>query len=713
MRIQPHTATLPVPPSERTAVLLVDDLPEKLLIYETILQDLHLELVVARSGQDALKEVLRREFAVILLDVNMPGMDGFETAALIRQRKRSSATPIIFLTAFADEVRETQGYASGAVDYIPSPIVPDILRAKVAVFVELFEMRRVGASQAEEKAKRAAAEDSARRSLFIAEAGNELMRSMELEAMVKVLAGMSVPFLADLSVFVLADGRRHPSRTECVWTTKDGVRLDERSSLPACPYPWLMDALERTLVTDQFRMLTELPQWGTVTEVRADDPGPHLPDLQGGSALLLPLSVRGRVHGALGLLRTGQSLPYGTDDITLARELAVRASIALENAVLVRGIQEADRRKDEFLGMLAHELRNPLAPMRNAVHILDLVSPKDPVLEQARDVIDRQVTHMTRLVDDLLDATRIARGKILLRKEQCDLARIVRQTVADYRSLFDASGVRLASEVPETALWTEGDPTRLAQAVGNLLHNAHKFTDPGGTVIARLVAAEGGRMAVLTIRDTGVGIDAAILPHVFEVFRQAEQGLDRSRGGLGLGLTLVKGLVEMHGGAVLVTSDGPGKGSEFTIRLPLSTGPAPQLETKHAEPRTVGAKRRILVIDDNRDAAEMIRSLLTREGHDVLAAFTGPAGLEAVLASRPEIVLCDIGLPGMDGYQIARQVRQDPAVADAYMIALTGYGREEDKERSRQAGFDLHMTKPIDFTSLRRALSTIPGTRNA
>lgn len=545
----------------RADVLVVDDLPEKLLVYRTILEELDVNLIAARSGQEALKAVLQHEFAVILLDVNMPGMDGFETATLIRQRKRSAATPIIFLTAFTDEMRMEQGYASGAVDYIPTPVVPGILRAKVQVFVELFEMRRASAMQAEERARRKAAEEAAERSAFLAAAGDALTRSLTTGSMARTVAGVAVPFLADVCVFLLAqDEGGAPAQVLCAWgdaTDQGPQRVD------GCPNAFLEGVLERALETEGFRLLAPLP---------ADTGAPRagMPDVAGGTAVVVPLGLRDRMLGSIAFVRTGPDPAYPPNDVAVAQELSARISIALENARLVLGIQEADQRKDEFLGMLAHELRNPLAPLRTAVHLLDLQEPRDELVAQARDVIDRQVTHMTRLVDDLLDATRIARGKVLLRNERCDLAAIVRQTTADHAPLFRAAGVHVVAEVPDRPVWTVGDPTRLAQVVGNLLHNAHKFTDAGGTVSVRMAADAEHARCRLSVSDTGVGIAPELLPFVFDVFRQAEQGLDRSRGGLGLGLSLVKGLVEMHGGTVSAHSAGAGRGTEFIVHLPLA-----------------------------------------------------------------------------------------------------------------------------------------------
>jgi PAS domain S-box-containing protein len=377
-------------------------------------------------------------------------------------------------------------------------------------------------------------------------------------------------------------------------------------------------------------------------------------------------------------------------------------------------LREADRRKDEFLAVLAHELRNPLAPIRNAVHMLKLTGSADPDAGRVREMIERQVAHLARLVDDLLDVSRISRGKVLLRREPLDLAAVVRAAVEDHRLLLEATGLTVEADLPARPLGVEGDRTRLAQVVGNLLQNANKFTDPGGRVTVRLAAEPGGAAAVLTVRDTGIGLGPDVLARLFEPFSQADRSLDRSRGGLGLGLALVKGLVELHGGSVAASSPGPGAGSEFTVRLPLAGhGPRSDAAGRDAEPETRDPKSlRVLIVEDNRDAAESLRLLLELGGHRVRVGHAGPAGLEAAREFRPDVVLCDIGLPGgMDGYAVARAFRADPGQAGTALVALSGYGREEDRRRACEAGFDHHLTKPVDPEVLDRLLATLPGGR--
>lgn len=370
-----------------------------------------------------------------------------------------------------------------------------------------------------------------------------------------------------------------------------------------------------------------------------------------------------------------------------------------------QALRDADRRKDDFLAMLAHELRNPLAPIRTAVEVLKMRDASDPPIRRVREIVDRQVTHMTRLIDDLLDVSRIARSKVSLKREPCDLAVIVRETSEDYRGTLEASHLTLYLSVPAEPVWVLGDLTRLAQVVGNVLHNARKFTDAGGQIRVGLTTEAG--FAMVTVHDTGIGMDAETLRHVFEPFAQADRSLDRSRGGLGLGLALVKGLTELHGGSVGVASDGLGQGCVFTIRVPLDTGTvAPGSQSQSLDIPLPGC--RILVVEDNSDAAATLELLLDMMGHEVRVARTGTEAMGLVPAFRPDLVLCDIGLPGgMDGFAFARTVRANPDAAEVYLVALTGYGQPEDRARAIEAGFNVHLTKPVDGAALDRVLAAV------
>jgi signal transduction histidine kinase/CheY-like chemotaxis protein len=556
---------------DKTNILIVDDLPEKILVYQTVLEGLGQNLVIARSGEEALKEVLRREFAVILLDVQMPGMDGFETAAMIRRRKRSAHTPIIFITAFADEVRQSEGYAQGAVDYIPAPVIPEILRAKVRVFVDLFRMTEQVRRQAEERValaeertKLAAAEEANRRLRFLAEASRRLAGSLDPTATAQALARLVVPSLADVAGLTLAGDATRSWQTEIAWVCPGSSDVQTQ---------WLRatDGL-----SDELRSAVDRVLDGGLTEYlkRLDVPYPGVADpvprIQ--SAVVLPLRARDRTLGALTLAYGASGREHVPADLAMAEDLASRAAIALDNAGLHREVQLADRQKNEFLSMLAHELRNPLAPIRNAVEVMRLRPEAPPEFSWACDVIDRQIRQLTRLVDDLLDVSRITRGKIDLRSDVIDLCVAAQHAVEASRPFVESKGHILNVNLPPDSLRVHGDPARLAQVLTNLLINAAKYTEESGQIW--LAARREGSDALVSIRDNGVGIPADMLATVFDLFVQVEQAIDRTQGGLGVGLTLVKRLVELHGGSVAANSAGPGKGSEFVVRLPALSADA-------------------------------------------------------------------------------------------------------------------------------------------
>ncbi|ACL65079.1 histidine kinase [Anaeromyxobacter dehalogenans 2CP-1] len=369
-------------------------------------------------------------------------------------------------------------------------------------------------------------------------------------------------------------------------------------------------------------------------------------------------------------------------------------------------LTEIDRRKDEFLGMLSHELRNPLAPIRSALHLLSHPAASPAQGRRALQVIARQVDHLTRIVDDLLDVTRIARGKIELRRERIDLSEVIARTAEDYRDLLDDRRIALEVELSAGPLWADADPTRVAQVVGNLLSNAAKFTPPGGRVTVRAAAREG--RAVIRVIDTGVGMPPELLGRIFEPFVQADRSLARSAGGLGLGLSLVKGIVELHGGAVEARSAGPGTGSELVIELPLAAGGAEPLLAPPAAPAGAAGPRRVLVVDDNVDAAETLAELLRHAGHEVAIAHDGPGALAAARAGAPDVVLCDIGLPGMSGYDVARALRRERGPG-LLLVAISGYALPEDVHAAHEAGFDRHLAKPPRPDEVERAVASPPA----
>jgi PAS domain S-box-containing protein len=371
-------------------------------------------------------------------------------------------------------------------------------------------------------------------------------------------------------------------------------------------------------------------------------------------------------------------------------------------------LREADCRKDEFLAILAHELRNPLAPIRNSLHILRMTSQHDQAAKRVGEMMERQVNHMVRLVDDLMEVSRITRGKIELRKEPVELAAVVRSAVETSRPLIEAAGHQLALTIPPEPLTLEGDPVRLTQVVANLLNNAAKYTDAGGQIW--LTVRRDGHGVAISVRDTGTGIPPEMLARVFDLFTQVDRHAERTQGGLGIGLTLVKRLVEMHGGSVQARSEGTGRGSEFVVRLPLATTREPtSLSGPKGSASTVLAPRRVLVVDDNHDAADSLGTLLRLLGADVHIVYSGPDALEALAAYQPAVVLLDIGMPGMDGYEVAQRIREQPAFQDVTLIALTGWGQEADRNRTQAAGFDYHLIKPADVSALETLLGSLEG----
>ncbi|HXM38013.1 MAG TPA: ATP-binding protein [Gemmatimonadales bacterium] len=371
-----------------------------------------------------------------------------------------------------------------------------------------------------------------------------------------------------------------------------------------------------------------------------------------------------------------------------------------------RALQEADRRKDEFLALLAHELRNPLGPIRHAVKILRARSPAPSELQWATSIIDRQAEHMSRLVEDLLDVSRITRGTIHLRQERLDIGNIVKSAVEASSALIDKAGHRLKVTLPPEPVFVDGDPTRLVQVVANLLDNAAKYTDPGGRIA--LTAAREGDAAVIRVKDNGIGIAPDVLPTIFDMFTQAGLTVERAQGGLGVGLSLVERLVHLHGGTVSAHSEGPGMGSEFTVRLPTATKGHDHLpwQTAGAEQKAHAHVRcRVLVVDDNQDSADSLGMLLRMFGHEVRTAHDGVEGVTAAAAFQPDIAILDIGLPKLNGYEVAKQIRAQPWGKRVALVALTGWGQEEHRRRSREAGFDHHLTKPVEMDVLQEILT--------
>jgi signal transduction histidine kinase len=527
-------------------VLIVDDEPKNLAVLETVLDNPDYRLVRADSADQALLALVAEEFALLILDIRMPGMNGLQLAQMIKERKKTASVPIIFLTAYYNEDQHAiDGYESGAVDYLHKPVNASVLRSKVAVFADLYR------------------------------------KSRELE-------------------FV------------------------NRS---------LLAEIEQRRIAEQ--QLLELNQ-------------------------------------------------------TLEQRVAERT----------QALHEADRRKNVFLATLAHELRNPLAPIRTAARLLESPYMSHLELQRSRAIIARQVTHMATLLDDLLDMSRFSSGEICLRKVNISLQHVLDAAIETAQPLIDAKNHRLQIEVPSAPVTLHVDPIRLSQVVSNLLTNAAKYMDPGGQITLGC-RAEAASLQIF-VRDTGIGLDPEMRTKIFDIFVQAEPAKERAQGGLGIGLALVKALVELHGGDVDVHSDGRDQGCHFTVKLPhsivLEPHEAPCEASDAGAPR--GPARRILIADDNHDAAEALGMLLQIANHDVHIAGDGAAALEMAGRLKPHVAILDIGMPGLTGYEVAERIRAETWGRGMLLIAVTGWGQKSDKEKARSAGFDHHLTKPMDPTDL-------------
>lgn len=437
---------------------------------------------------------------------------------------------------------------------------------------------------------------------------------------------------------------------------------------------------------------------------QSDDPRAQLVKSHGVRAYACyPLQISNDLLGTLSFASRTRD-DFAGHELEFLRILCQYVAVAYERLGLIKQLRDAGRRKDEFLATLAHELRNPLAPMRTAVELLRRAGGNPEVIDRAQRIMGRQLDQIVRLVDDLLDMCRITQGKVQLRKERIELKAAFDSALEAVRPLLDAQGHELSVTLPPEAIWVEADPTRLTQIISNLLDNAAKFTKKGGRIW--LSGAEQGGEAVVSVRDTGIGIAAEHLPHLFEIFSQVTPALERSQGGLGIGLALVRGLAELHGGKIEVRSGGPGKGSEFILRLPALDVPAMQEPPKPAADSAVssGRKLRILAVDDNRDTADSLATMLVMMGHEVHTAYDGLEAVHATALFRPDVVLLDIGLPKVNGYEAARHIRQQSWAKGITLIAITGWGQEEDKRRARDAGFDRHLTKPVDTAVLEKLL---------
>jgi len=644
-------------------VLLVDDQPANLLALEAVLDTLGVNMVRAVSGPEALEAVARQDFAAVLLDVRMPGMDGFEVAREIRARPRSRFTPILFVTAGDDpDEAMPSAYALGAVDFLAKPLRAEVLKAKVGVFVELYRSKEeLRQRERRDFEQRLEAKEERYRALF-----ESIDEGFCVVRLLRDAQGNTADFRFEEAneAFAMHTGLR------------DAVGKTIRAFVPQLDHQhWftLYDRVARTGVSTRFvQEAKTMNRWFDVYATRLGGPGRDL------VAILF-------------------------SDIT-QRLLAEQDMRRLNDE-----LAQANRRKTEFLATLAHELRNPLAPLSNGLHLMRMGASKPELLEKTRQMMERQIQHMVHLVDDLLDVARISTGKVELRRQRIDLKDVVATAVETSASLVEAGRHKLNVEMPSQPLPMDADPTRIAQVISNLLNNAAKYTPEGGRISLKVRAEDG--QAALSVTDSGIGIDPEAIPKVFEMFAQVPGGSGKPQGGLGIGLSLVQSLVALHGGSVGASSPGVGKGSTFTVRLPLTSADpagAPQ-EQPGATPRA--GQLQVLVVDDNADAAESLGVLLDIEGHAAHIAHTGAEALQVAKARPLDIVFLDIGLPDMSGYEVARQLRLLPSLQKTLLVALTGWGTQDDRQRTRDAGFDRHLTKPAELPAVEELLRAAAQSR--
>jgi len=684
---------------ERSNILIVDDRLDKRVVFRTILEELDQNIVTASSGEEALRWLLDNECAVILLDVNMPGMDGLETAELIRSRRKTSHTPIIFITAFADEMHTARGYSLGAVDYILSPVVPNILRSKVKALVQLHrlnaELKRRSDERValvREQAARSMAEENQRRASFLAEATQVMASSLDVETILKGASTLLVPFLADFAAVMLSseDGAvsAHRSSSVAGWDHYIGKSRSAFDSLVA-------EMQMRALHGASHEVSPAL-----VAAALADEG-----ESASGEVHAFPLVTRGKARGALLLALGPSGRRLAGQDLSLADNLAGRVASALENCMLYAEIQQADRRKNEFLATLSHELRNPLAPMRSALHMLKSQPVEPDKMRALVETMDRQVGQMTRLVEDLLDISRITRGVIELRHETLEVGAEVRNAVESCRGAIDLGRHRVKVELPDDPVYVVADRVRMQQVLENVILNAVKYTPPGGVI--EISAAGELSDAVIRVKDNGIGIAPDKLQQVWDLFVQVDDSPERARKGLGIGLALVRDLVKRHGGTVEAFSEGLGRGSVFSLRFPRAV--RHDMETKEMNATqqdlqrtasSAAAGKRVLIVDDNVDAAETLAMMLELLGQQTRQAHEGNSAVVAAQEYQPEVIFMDIGLPGLSGHEVVAKLRNELGMKEPYIIALSGYGTEEDRRKSFNAGFDNHLVKPLDPSAL-------------
>jgi signal transduction histidine kinase/DNA-binding response OmpR family regulator len=708
-------------PISRVNLLVVDDRPEQRLALQAVFAELPVNVFQADSGTEALRLLLSHDFALILLDVNMPVMDGFELAAVIRGRPRSSRTPIIFVTAATEmETQAQRGYSLGAVDFVHVPIHPEVLKAKAEVFVDLYrkteEVRRHAEHRRELEGKehrRALGEAMARlasEARQVEELRLAQRRSLVTQKLASATLAINAAHSADEMQSEIARVLREHlgARRALVSVSSESEWNVARGPVTAPGSEALVELLEKeeagpavaSLLTKEPLRLDEAdlgrdPILGRAISSLAPEARP---------VSWISVPIGGREQRPLGFLvacdretETG----FDADDESFLTELARLASASLQE-ILFREAREANRIKDEFLAVLSHELRTPLSAMAGWAHLLRTGELDEAERERAIEVIERNLKIQTQLIDELLDMSRIVNGKLRLDQAAVDPTAIVRAVLEAQLPLADSRQVVLEGDVDGEAACVWGDPTRLHQVIANLLSNALKFTPRGGRVTVR-VRREAAQLEI-RVHDNGEGIDPALLPFIFDRFTQAESSTSRSRAGLGLGLTITKRLVELHGGSISADSGGKGLGSCFTVRLPVFDGsPSPvRAAGDGAGSDAVLEGYEVFVVDDEPDARDLLATALRRAGAQVSAFSSGDEAFAALEEKTPHVLISDISMPEEDGYTMIRKLRTRPAERGGAVpaIALTALADHRDRLQALEAGYQIHLAKPVNFDHL-------------
>ncbi len=653
-------------------VVVIDDSPEDRAEVRRLLltgSDRRYKFIEAETGAAGVRETLAASPDCVVLDYNLPDTNALGVLAELADPRGATVCPVVVLTGSARSDLGRAVMQAGAQDFIgKSWMVAQSLTRAIENAVERWAMAkelhaRTAAVAASEERLRLAVEVSGLGAIGIDYTTDTATPDPIAAALFGLEAGVSVS-RSELHA------RFHPDDAAEI------MRLMNQSIDPSGDGWFVME--HRVVHRDgSLRWLNVKKHvlFGEVAGVR-----------RAVTSVLAAVDI------------TDQKLA----EDTIARQFRELGALAAD-------LSEADRRKDEFLATLAHELRNPLAPIRSGLEVMKLSGVDAPIVAKTREMMDRQLGHMVRLIDELLDVSRINTGKVVLERERLEIRTIVDLAMEASQPLVEAGGHTLTVKVPDEQACVDGDLTRLAQVVTNLVNNAAKYTARHGA-IALSVRVEHGQV-VLSVADTGAGISADMLHKVFDMFTQVDRTVGRAQGGLGIGLSLVKTLVEMHGGRVVAESPGLGLGSTFTVRLPLAT-PEQREDARGSTNRRIDPpvkRRRLLVVDDNADGAEMLATMLELLGHDAEIAFDGPAALQAIREHRPDLVFLDIGLPGMSGYEVAERLRSDPATSGGILVALTGWGTDDDKRKSQEAGFDAHLTKPVGRAAIKDVLDRLLG----